>query len=122
MVDMLQLEPHVEGGYFRQTYKGTVSHNNRSTMTIIYYLQTEDAPLTQWVRNKSDLICLHHQGGRQRIFMIRAEDRQLEEAVISKHVLEGELSHLIIPANTWNASLLEEEAYALRSEAVAPGF
>ncbi len=58
LIRKLQLQPHVEGGYYRRTYNS--QHNSgepqRSLMSSIYYLLTDDSPIGYFHRNQSDII------------------------------------------------------------------
>ena len=66
LIDTLQLQPHIEGGFFRRTYisphKVTVEDNERVTMSSIYYMLTTDSPVGYTHRNHSDIVCYFHLG------------------------------------------------------------
>jgi len=51
-ITQLQLEPHVEGGYFRRTYQSGYTHEAipyattpRYLMTSIFYMLTDESPI-----------------------------------------------------------------------------
>ena len=50
-----------------------MSANNRTTMTMIYFVITKASPLAHWVMNKSDLITTHIKGGKLRYFFIQPD-------------------------------------------------
>lgn len=122
IIQKLQLEPHREGGYFRETYKSSLQYGNRHLMTTIYYMVTDDGPLSQWHSNKSDHVHFHHQGGRLKYLFIDQATGLLQESILSSNILEGEYSQVVVPGNSWKTCLLMDQEYALISEAVSPGF
>ena len=69
VIETLQLEPHIEGGYFRRTYaspksititkqteNGQEVRCERPIMTSIYYCLTSDHPIDYFHRNHSDIM------------------------------------------------------------------
>lgn len=78
VIRQLQLEAHVEGGYFRRTYcspltcqppladptpgkqSGTDSGQTRACMSSIFYLLTDDRPTGHLHRNRSDIVHFYH--------------------------------------------------------------
>lgn len=68
IVTALNLEPHLEGGYYRRTFQAdqqplieTVG-GPRYLMTSIYYLLTTDSPIGQFHFNQSDIVHYYHLG------------------------------------------------------------
>ena len=67
-IEWLELEPHVEGGYFRRTFqadhRATVPTpaGERFTLTSIHSLLTHWAPIGHWHLNRSDILHFHHHG------------------------------------------------------------
>lgn len=130
LIDALQLEPHVEGGYFRRTFQADhrapipTAGGERWTMTSIYYLLTHDRPIGRWHRNASDILHCFHLGGPIEYSMLHP-DGTLETAVMGPDPTQGQQLQLVVRGGVWKASALRDrsaEAYGLISEAVAPGF
>lgn len=123
----LQLEGHVEGGYFRRTFQADhrpridTPEGERYTLTSIYYLLTEDSPTGHWHRNRSDIIHYWHLGAPVHYFMIHPDGR-LETAVLGPDLAAGQRLQLVVKGGVWKASHLPAGDYGLISEAVAPGF
>jgi len=75
----LNLEEHVEGGYFRQTFKGdhrpTIATENgsRVTMTSIYYLLSAQSPIGHFHMNQSDIMHYFHMGDPITYYMLNAD-------------------------------------------------
>ena len=81
LIQALDLQSHVEGGYFRRTYQAdhremldTVG-GPRYLMTSIYYLLTEQSPVGQFHFNHSDIVHFFHLGDPIEYSMIHAEAR-----------------------------------------------
>ncbi|MEP4889764.1 MAG: cupin domain-containing protein [Aliiglaciecola sp.] len=130
LVDTLNLEPHVEGGYFKQTFKadGQPSVNtpkgSRVTMTSIYYLLSADSPIGHFHRNTSDIMHYFHAGDPITYYLIHP-DGTLETKVLGPDVLAGHEYQFVVKGGVWKASTISQEGkngYGLIGEAVAPGF
>ena len=130
LVDALGLEQHVEGGYFRQTYKaGTdtlvkTPFGDRVTMTSIYYLLTSDSPVGHFHLNRSDIMHYFHLGDPITYYLIYPDGR-LETRTLGPDVLNGHELQFVVEGGVWKASKIAEHnvnGYGLIGEAVAPGF
>ncbi|SNY38162.1 hypothetical protein SAMN05660659_04200 [Pseudomonas sp. LAMO17WK12:I6] len=129
LIQALDLQSHVEGGYFRRTYQAdhremldTVG-GPRYLMTSIYYLLTEQSPVGQFHFNHSDIVHFFHLGDPIEYSMIHA-DGSLETLVMGNDILAGQHLQMHVLGGIWKASrLLEgEHGFGLISEAVSPGF
>jgi predicted cupin superfamily sugar epimerase len=125
----LQLESHVEGGYFRRTYQAdhrppvTTDGGDRYLMTSIYYMLTSESPVDHWHLNRSDILHFFHLGDPLRYFLIHP-DGTLEQVVLGPDVTASQQLQLLVSGGIWKSSqLLSGDAgYGLISEAVSPGF
>lgn len=128
VVEALDLEFHIEGGYFKRTFEAShrdkVDFGNgpRFTMTSIHYMLTDESPIGHWHLNKSDIIHYYHLGGPLTYYLID-EQGVLSKVVLGPDILNGEVLQFTVKGGTWKATELEVGAeYGLLSEAVAPGF
>ena len=130
LIQALNLEAHVEGGYFRQTYKAengisiVTDNGERTTMTSIFYLLTSDAPIGHFHLNKSDIVHYFHTSDPIDYFLID-QNGKLSHEVMGPDVVNGHQLQLAVKGGTWKASRLNENGtygYGLIGEAVAPGF
>jgi predicted cupin superfamily sugar epimerase len=127
LVKQLELEPHMEGGYFRRTFQADhrdkieTAHGPRYTMTSIYYLLTADSPVGHWHRNRSDILHFFHLGAPITYYLIHP-DGSLETVVLGPDPGQGHLLQFAVAGGVWKASQLGEGEYGLISEAVSPGF
>jgi len=130
LVENLNLEAHVEGGYYRQTFKANNDHKvttgkgDRVTLTSIYYLLTADSPVGHFHRNTSDIMHYFHAGDPITYFLLFPDGR-IETKTLGPDVLNGHEFQFVVEAGVWKASELPTDGifgYGLLGEAVAPGF
>ncbi|VVO92845.1 cupin domain-containing protein [Pseudomonas fluorescens] len=127
LVASLDLEPHVEGGYYRRTYQSdnmvTTTGGQRDRMTSIYYLLTKDSPIGHFHLNHSDIVHYYHLGDAIAYSLI-FPDGTLETIMMGSDVVEGECLQLHVPGGVWKASrlMVGSAGFGLISEAVSPGF
>ena len=114
MFEELQLEPHPEGGAYRQIYKSPVrverGGETRSALTIIHFL-LRAGERSRWHRVSSDEVWTHLKGGGLR----------LHRADGSSVVLDAGAPLYVVPAGEWQAAEPLGD-YALVACFVAPGF
>lgn len=134
LIDHLQLEPHIEGGFFRRSYTSSATSQaeisslpgtaaSRPAMSSIYYLLSNHSPTGFLHRNRSEI--MHYwQGGGAIRYTLLLQDGSLRCAVLGPDLLAGQQLQLLAPANCWKASELiaSHYDYGLISEAVCPGF
>jgi purine nucleoside permease/predicted cupin superfamily sugar epimerase len=126
----LNLEGHVEGGYFRQTFKAdhrpTIATENgeRVTMTSIYYLLSAKSPIGHFHMNQSDIMHYFHKGDPITYYMLKA-DGSLQKTILGPDPTKGHQMQMMVKGGTWKASIIPTDGkygYGLIGEAVAPGF
>jgi purine nucleoside permease/predicted cupin superfamily sugar epimerase len=126
----LNLEPHVEGGYFRQTFKAdhrpniTTKQGDRVTMTSIYYLLSADSPVGYFHMNQSDIMHYFHKGDAITYYMLKP-DGSMQITILGPDPSKGHQMQMMVKGGTWKASKIPTDAkygYGLIGEAVAPGF
>ena len=122
----LGLEPHVEGGYFRQTYKAieTVELPDkriRALSTSILFLLTNQNP-SHFHLLSSDEIWYYHYGHALTVHMIHP-DGTYEAVEIGPG--NGQKLQFTVPAGVVFGSTIQtdnEEDFAIVSCSVTPGF
>lgn len=127
VIKQLELEAHLEGGYFKRSFqadhreKMATDNGPRYTLTSIYYLLTAESPIGHWHRNQSDIIHYFHLGSPIDYYLIQA-DGSLHTATLGPDLAAGQQLQLTVQGGIWKASHLATGDYGLISEAVAPGF
>ncbi len=127
LIEKLSLIEHVEGGYFSETYRAaeTIETSrdgaDRSMMTSIYYLLTDDRPIDHLHQNQSDI--MHYfQAGAPITYILVDLGGNLTKTKLGMAIELGEVPQLLVPKGYWKAAVLESGEYGLLGEAVAPGF
>ncbi|BAH81090.1 putative cupin superfamily sugar epimerase [Streptococcus dysgalactiae] len=122
-VRRLGLEPHVEGGYFKQTEKASerldFSGKERALYTSIYFLLEETNP-SHFHRLTADEIWYFHAGEALTVHMI-TPDGHYEAVTLGLDLSKGQRLHYCVPKGTIFGSTVEKD-YALVSCLVVPGF
>lgn len=122
LIDSLHLQPHPEGGYYRQTYRSservvTARGAERSALTSIYYLLTADR-FSSFHSLSSDETWHFYRGSPLTLELIDPAGRH-ERRVLAP---EGPWQ-TAIPAGTHFAAHIDEpDGWALVGCDVAPGF
>lgn len=126
LAEELDLEPHPEGGWYRQTWVSPVEvalpdGRVRPTATLIYFLLPAGES-SAWHRVSSDEIWLAHEGAVViELGGFDAEPGRGEAYVVGLDLDAGELPQLLVPAGAWQRTRPAEHD-ALVSCLVSPGF
>jgi purine nucleoside permease/predicted cupin superfamily sugar epimerase len=130
LVALLELEGHIEGGYFRQTFKADhreqimTDQGQRHLMTSIYYLLTRESPIGHFHMNQSDIMHYFHTGDPITYYMLKP-DGTLQTTILGPTPTLGHKMQMMVTGGTWKASKISTQGkygYGLIGEAVAPGF
>lgn len=117
IIAALALQPHPEGGWYRETWRAAPGADGRSTMTVIHFL-LEQGQHSHWHRVDADeLWCWH--AGSPLTLSVAGEGRA--QVRLGPDILAGQRPHFLIPAGEWQAAHADA-GWALVSCAVAPGF
>ena len=121
----LGLEPHPEGGYYREIHRSTGGvHPDdgrpaRSALTVIYFL-LDAAGQSRWHRVASDETWHHVEGAPLELFRMDPELREMERMHVGA-LADGAEPVRVIPAGHWQAARTTG-AYTLVACTVGPGF
>jgi len=124
LIDLLELQPHPEGGYFRETVRSgsEVTRKDgsiRSASTAIYFLLVSGT-FSRWHRVASDEVWHHYEGGPIELFLVNPDFSEVKrERVGPLHA--GARPHVLVPAGWWQAARPVEE-FGMAGCTVAPGF
>ena len=131
-IEQLQLEPHPEGGYYRETYRSLGSYpfgadtrfgTPRSWATAIYYL-LKGQERSKLHRIHSDEIWFYHTGSPLQVHLF-PEHGEPSYFTLGVQAREGHTLQETVPAGCRFGACLEapeEENFSLVSCVVAPGF
>lgn len=130
-IEKLKLEPHPEGGYYRQTYIAEVIipqdalppqfTGPRSISTAIYFL-LEGQNFSAFHRLRSDELW-HFYAGEALIVHVIAGDGRYSEILLGSNPEKGEVLQAVVKAGCWFASRVRDgKSFALVGCTVSPGF
>ncbi|KFE68599.1 cupin domain-containing protein [Hyalangium minutum] len=122
LVRALGLEPHLEGGYFRETYRAKAQVETprgvRSAGTSIYYLLRR-GEFAAWHQVASDEVWHFYDGAPLTLYLL--SEQGLEEVTLGREVSQGERLQVVVPAGVLQAAVPRGD-YTLAGCTVAPGF
>jgi uncharacterized protein len=129
LAQRLDLQPHPEGGWFRQTWRSPVSFEPagyggpRRAATAIYFL-LHPGERSRWHVVRSDELWLWHSGGP---LQLRTGGSGAAPSAADPVLLGGDLSawqqpQVLIPGGTWQCAEPAGQQPVLVSCVVAPGF
>ena len=116
-IDKLQLQPHPEGGFYKETYRSETSLDGRASATSIYFL-LRPGDVSHFHILDADELWYFHDGSTVRVHCIDQKGGYSYKDLGRN----GDLS-ILIPANTtFAAEVLSDDDYILVSCVVSPGF
>ena len=120
VIARLGLEPHPEGGHFRETWRHEPTGAGRGAGTAIYYLLAA-GERSHWHRIDADEIWHFHAGAP--LELRRAPDAVTAptDAVLGIDLFAGQEPQLRVPAGWWQAAR-STGAWTLVSCTVSPAF
>lgn len=130
-VEKLELAPHPEGGFYKQTFASQEAvtdrelsvafHNTRKLYTSIYFLLT-DKNVSHFHRLKSDELWYFHAGESLTVHVI-TEDGEYHQLKLGLNIENGERPQVVVPKNSiFGSSVDRPDSYALVGCMVSPGF
>lgn len=131
IADKLNLKPHPEGGFYRETYRcenvipqsvlGENFGGARNVSTCIYFMLVS-GNFSAFHRIKQDEFWHFYRGSALMLYMISPEGK-LSTVKIGSDILHDEIPQFVVPAGYWFAAeVAAENSYSLVGCTVAPGF
>ena len=131
LIQKYNLEPHPEGGWYKQTYKSNeeIAESalperfgaNRFFSTAIYFL-LEKGNFSAFHRIKSDE-CWHFYAGDALLIYIIEQTGELKVISLGNDLEKGQSFQYVVPANCWFASRPAPiSEYCFVGCTVSPGF
>lgn len=118
IVQALNLEPHPEGGWYRETWREQTDSGSRAHATAIYYLMAA-GQRSRWHQVDAAELWLWHAG--HPLTLDIAEAGAPVSVPLGPDVFAGQRPQRLIPRFAWQAAHAAE-GWALVSCVVAPGF
>lgn len=131
LVQQFQLQPHPEGGFYKETYRSPdmipdrslsrLFKGNRNYSTAIYFL-LEKNDFSAFHRINSDEMWHFYNGQTMLIHIIHLNGR-LETIKLGSNIAAGEVFQFTVPATCWFAAEPDtSSAFCFVGCTVSPGF
>lgn len=118
IIKKLGLEPHPEGGYFKETFRDP-SGEGRAASTAIFYL-LKKGEVSHWHRVDA-AEGWHWYAGSPLELSQKKKGEPAKAEVLGNNVLENQLPQIVVPAHVWQ-SAKSLGNWTLVGCTVAPGF
>ena len=102
VVRLLGLEPHPEGGFYKETFRAPAGEGERAASTAIYYLLRE-GEVSAWHRVDADEVW-HHYAGAPLELMLSKDGRERSSVRLGPDLAAGERPQAVVPAGVWQAA------------------
>jgi predicted cupin superfamily sugar epimerase len=119
VIAALGLQPHPEGGWYRETFRAPTT-GARSAVTAIHFL-LEAGQQSHWHRVDADEIWCWHAGSPLALGIAPGAGGAATWQSLGGDVLSGDAAQAVVPAGDWQAARVGT-GWALVSCVVAPGF
>jgi uncharacterized protein len=130
-VSKLGLEPHPEGGFYKETFQSTEMitdqeltvqfEGQRKLYTSIIFLLTSNN-VSHFHRLKSDELWYYHAGSPLTIHIID-EKGEYHGIHLGLNIDKGEVPQALVPKNSiFGSSIMDEDTFSLVGCMVSPGF
>lgn len=114
----LALEPHPEGGWYRQTFADDVAAGQRAQSTAIYYLLERDQR-SHW--HRVDAVEVWHYYAGAALELSLSDGTTVDVSVVGPQLGLGQRPQLVVPRHAWQSARSTGD-WTLVGCTVAPGF
>jgi predicted cupin superfamily sugar epimerase len=127
--ELLDLAPHPEGGWFKETWRSPITFNpagyagSRASATAIYFL-LRPGEVSRWHVVSSAELWFWHSGGplTLRLGGTGTQPAEPAELLLGNDLARGHTPQILVPANTWQSAEPASDQEVLVSCVVSPGF
>lgn len=119
VIRTLELKPHPEGGYYRETFRDCVPGGARARSTAIYFL-LEAGQISRWHRVDAAEVWHWYAGAPLLLSIVPASGRR-STVRLGPDILAGESPQAVVAAHNWQQAR-SLGLFSLVGCTVAPGF
>lgn len=120
VIRLLDLQPHPEGGHFRETFRDSRTLDGRAASTAVYFLLAA-GERSNWHRIDAVEAWHWHAGAQLALETAATDAGPITRTVLGPDLAAGERPQSIVPARAWQAAETLG-AWTLVGCTVAPGF
>lgn len=124
VIERLALEPHPEGGWYRQTWAGPDRPDGRPEGTCIHFL-LRAGEASHWHRVDAAEIWLFHAGDPLHLRIAASASGPARRHLLGADLGAGQAPQIVVPADHWQAARAAPggtAGWSLVSCTVTPGF
>jgi uncharacterized protein len=103
IVELLGLQPHPEGGFYRETFRAPAPDGGRGASTAIYYL-LRGGDVSAWHRVVDADEVWHHYAGAPLELILSADGQERRSVRLGTDLAAGERPQAVVPAGVWQAA------------------
>jgi len=119
VIRLLELQPHPERGYYRETFRDLSGSGGRAASTAIYYLLAKDE-ISRWHRIDAAEVW-HWYGGAALLLSRAPPDGTVMHTLLGPNLAADERPQAVIPEGYWQQARSCGD-WTLVGCTVAPGF
>ncbi|WP_449411813.1 cupin domain-containing protein [Methylobacterium komagatae] len=119
VIKMLELQPHPEGGHYRETFRDPAATAERSVGTAIYFL-LDVGEVSAWHRIDAAEIW-HWYAGAPLVISISPNGHDASAHHLGPEIARGQQPQFVVPGGYWQTAT-SLGAWTLVGCTVAPGF
>ncbi|MDB5643508.1 MAG: Cupin [Hyphomicrobiales bacterium] len=120
IVSRLELKPHPEGGFYRETFRDAVTDaNGRAASSLIYFLLGA-GDVSEWHRVDAAEVW-HFYAGAPLVLTQSPNGHDASAAHLGPDILAGQQPQIVVPAHCWQTAT-SLGAWTLVGCTVAPAF
>ena len=120
IIEALGLQPHPEGGWYAETWRGDCAVDGRASGTAIHFL-LEAGQRSHWHRVDAVETWLWHAGRPLTLSIAESDAGPVRTILLGGDVLAGQQPQGLVPTGAWQAAAADR-GWALVSCVVVPGF
>lgn len=125
LIDQLGLQPHPEGGWYREMWRGPGASDGRAVGTsILFLLEAEQS--SHWHRVDAHEVWLWQKGDPIELTIAETDHSTPDRTLLGPDLEAGQVFQWVVPAGEWQAARPVTSAaghgFSLVSCVVTPGF
>jgi hypothetical protein len=123
IIAKLDLQPHPEGGYFRESWRAEASEGERARATTVLFL-LETGQKSHWHKVDATEIWLYQAGDPLELWFADSDQGPVKGVTLGPDVLAGQTVEHVLAPHEWQAARPTQgpEGYTLVTCVVSPGF
>lgn len=120
-IEKLEMLPHVEGGYFKESFLSESLYNTDKKLWSSIYFLLRTGEVSHFHRLKSDELWYYHAGESLTIYMITPEGNLITKQ-LGLNIENGESPQVLVPKGCIFGSAMNNDGFSLVGCMVSPAF